>query len=672
MNNNIYNPFVECTARDMTYEEVFQYWCSPFNCYKLDEKMLFNSLTPVFIQGARGAGKTMILKYLSYYCQKELALNQGESNLYDYFCEKGSIGFYFRYKDDFGGIFRSLNCSNDSKEILFMYYFELYIVHEILTVINDLYISSNIIEGLLNLEKLVGQILRVDIGSLNSYIEHIKTQIDHVDDWVRKSRYIGDAEEDLRQRIYYTDIIRKVCRSIRASIPKFNNIRFMIIIDEYENASHYQKQLNTMFKQVDSTDNITFRVGMRPQGLYTNETNIGNEFLQPDRDYLLLSLRIKKINDYKSFIHEVANRRLEKVDIFYQAKFTDIKEILGNKEDLVFEAKELIKNRSNKHFEILKTKLPEGIEFDKAVEMLKCPNDPLIEMLNIVWVLRGKTVEYTSEAMRLYLLRKYNKNSKNPMEQAAYKYKLDYIDKYKYQMLFSLLSIYGANKNYYSFNTFAYLSSGAVNDFISLCRNTFYRLDDYFYSNIIVNKRISMIDQAKGAVDTAIEQMDKIKLCDEDGTEMYTFAINIGNLFKNFHKDINGTYPETNQFAFKDEAEIEKRPLLKGVLNNLIKWGVVIRKIKPQSISIGRKRGNIYILNRIFSPLFNISYRTRGGYNFIVSTSLFENTLNSLMEPNEMKNWDKNESKKQIINKRVAETPAPTAQLSLFEGDFDE
>ena len=30
--NIISNPFVGCTARDMKFEEVRQYWCSPLNC----------------------------------------------------------------------------------------------------------------------------------------------------------------------------------------------------------------------------------------------------------------------------------------------------------------------------------------------------------------------------------------------------------------------------------------------------------------------------------------------------------------------------------------------------------------------------------------------------------------------------------------------------------------
>ena len=65
--NIISNPFVGCTARDMKYNEVGQYWCSPFKVYSLNEGELFTSRTPIVMEGTRGTGKTMILKYLSYF-----------------------------------------------------------------------------------------------------------------------------------------------------------------------------------------------------------------------------------------------------------------------------------------------------------------------------------------------------------------------------------------------------------------------------------------------------------------------------------------------------------------------------------------------------------------------------------------------------------------------------
>ena len=48
--------------------------------------------------------------------------------------------------------------------------------------------------------------------------------------------------------------------------------------------------------------------------MLTLETNVGTEFLQIDRDFLLYVLQTQKMTDYKAFIREIANRRLKSVD----------------------------------------------------------------------------------------------------------------------------------------------------------------------------------------------------------------------------------------------------------------------------------------------------------------------------------------------------------------------
>ena len=151
---------------------------------------------------------------------------------------------------------------------------------------------------------------------------------------------------------------------------------------------------------------------------------------------------------------------------------------------------------------------------------------------------------------------------------------------------------------------------------------------------------------------------------------MYSFAMNIGGLFKLLHRDVYAKYPETNQFAFENEVEIESRPLLKEVRNSLIKWGVIVKRPRIQSISIGRRKGTLYYLNRIFSPIFGISFRTRGGYNFVMSTSLFESLLKEAWEAEKIKAWkDKKNKNTPLSNGKncKSEENVDPNQISMFE-----
>ncbi len=586
----------------------------------------------------------------------------------DYIKEIGSIGIYFRYKDDFDSLFKFLNCSKSCKDQLFLYYFEMYVLDELLKIICDLLAEESFCNVDWNeLIRQLNDMLSTHADSLQSLISEAHRKIKDVDQWVKRSRYLDRAEDTLFALIDSQNFLPNVCKCIASNIPELSTIRFLIIIDEYENAGEYQQILNTLVKQVDHTTNISYRIGVRPKGMITLETNIGSEFLQIDRDFLLYVLQSKKMTDYKAFIESVANRRLSSVEYFAQNGLTSIKELLGATENLDAEAYSLVKKKPKKHFEILKKRYDPD-EYTQIVHAIENPSFPLMEMLNVIWVLRGVPYHKVKTAMDGYIDGKYKDPACSEEVALSTKYKLDYSDKYRYQLMFILLGIYGKRKRYYSFNTFAYLSSGAVNDFISLCRNVFYLLDESYYDRIAESRLIPVTLQADGAEKTAIEQMDKIRLCNEHGIEMYSFAMNIGELFKLYHRDIYAKYPETNQFAFENEVEIEKRPLLNDVRNSLIKWGVIIKKPRIQSISIGRRKGTLYYLNRIFSPIFGISYRTRGGYNFVLPTALFELLLKESWEPEKIMSW---RSKQQVLSttpkKDEGGDKALPNQISIFE-----
>ncbi len=668
--NNIGNPFVECTSRDMSFEEVTKYWCEPFSCYSIDYSTLRNSATPIIIEGPRGSGKTMILKYISYFCQKERFFLDKKSATGASFLMRlqsdGSLGIYFRYKDDFGSLFKFLNCSSQSKEELFLYYYEMYILDELFKVIQDMYLMDT--DKTQNWNELISELnsfFGAKVTTIKDFSALVENKIQTVDQWVRNSRYIERADEKLHTLIDGKGYVSSVCNILRKNIAILSQMRFLIIIDEYENASDYQQILNTLLKQVDHTSNITYRIGSRPKGIKTLQTNVGAEFLQLDRDFLLVVLQSQEMSKYKKFVREVANRRLKSIDFFVEHGLTDICLLLGSRENFENEAREVVKGR-NKHFEVLKN--GDALNYNN-IDAIKYPDSPIMEMLNILWVLRGKSAGETRFAMESYLAGAHKGKLDTEAAVAAHKYKLDYSDKYHSQLLFVLLGIYGQNKKYYSFNTFAYLSSGAVNDFISLCRNVFYQLDESYYETVSIMPQIPIAIQAIGAEKTAIEQMDKVQMCNENGMAMYCFAMNIGGLFRYFHRDIYARYPETNQIAFENEVEIENRPLLSDVYNSLIKWGVIIKKPRIQSISIGRRKGALYYLNRIYAPIFGISYRTRGGYNFIVSTDLFEELLNAILEPNKIESWKTTAPKRQlnVSAKKQNDADSDPAQITLFE-----
>lgn len=625
MAENIFsNPFVGCTARDMKFEEVRQYWCSPFSLYALNESELFSCRTPIVIEGVRGTGKTMILKYLSYFVQKDFITDLSVDRRLEYFGER-CIGVYFRYKDDFCNMCGRLDCTEQDKEQIFKHYYELFIIRQVLEILEDIYSGKDTS----HIEEVLCTFLQIERSPLRDIRPHISMLIRRMDEVINSSTYDSQWRDRMMPLLGSGNMVTGLIETITGSIPGWRNMLFVILLDEYENLGMFQNLVNTLIKQVDDTVNLTYRLGMRPAGMENNnQTNVAGEKLQVDRDFLLRRLDFKDIKNYKNFALEISARRLESVAVYRENMLLDINAILGKNEDFDEEAAMVAKG--TKHFKLLKGHVPEA-EMNEAVSELSC-DEKLMEMYNIIRVARGEHYRKIGDLCRQY---QELRNGRRQREMSAelHKYQLDYSNKYRVALLYILLAIYGERKLYYSANTFLYLSSGSINDFISLCRNVFKHMNAGMFDDLKKGISISRQIQTYASVDTAEDQRRKVSMSNKYGREMYTFIDNMGSIFEEYHRDLQAKYPETNQFAFKDEHRIRNDDELNKYLVELINSGAIIRRPKRQLISVGKTRGNIYQLNRIYAPIYQYSYRTRGGYNQIIDDSDFDCMLKESINP---------------------------------------
>ena len=202
---------------------------------------------------------------------------------------------------------------------------------------------------------------------------------------------------------------------------------------------------------------------MRLEGFRTFNMISEDDFIKEGREYRKAVFEdvLIKSKEYHNFLKEVSKKRLESVKIFKEKGKSDITEFLSKSEDLEKEALELVAKNPEKHFSHFKKSLK-----DSDIDAIKFKENPLLELLNILWVLRGIPANEVKAAMEDYL-------KGNTTGEKVKKYHMDYVDKYKLSLMFLLCSIYRKHKKYYSFNTFSFLSSGIVGNFIELCRRAF-------------------------------------------------------------------------------------------------------------------------------------------------------------------------------------------------------
>jgi hypothetical protein len=622
MNDLYSNPFSGVNAAQLDETQILNYWCDPFGYLsEIRENDIFNDTNNIVLMGGRSTGKSMFLRYWSHPVQKKISENQNIS-----FCEiikkNNGIGFYFRIDGAKLKSFRGHGLDLEHWTSVFTHYFELVVGRQYIEFLNLFSNEESQSEDIQSLIPKMCELLncQAEQASLDTIIEDLDTKVREVE------IYLGNVP------FYKQPFIPKdrgfLSQSLSFGIPEllfanssfFKDLNIVLLLDEYENfLENQQKVINTLLRFTKK--GIKFRIGMRLEGFRTFKMISEDDFIKEGREYrkVVFEEVVNKNSDYQNFLFEISKKRLEAIPILKEKNFTDIRIILGAKEDLEQEAIDLVLKQPNGIEKYYAKKIPKE-NFDK----IKYPANPLLELMNCIWVTtRNKTPEITVNAMNDYL--------ENKKTEDGHKYRRDYVDKYKLSLMFLLCSIYHKNKQYYSFNTFSFLSTGIVGHFIELCRRTFDYASWENIDSLLKNGQISKESQNKAAVEFSNSEKQQIGRIEMYGGLISKFIDNIGNIFREYHKDFRMRYPETNQFAINIDSIQEEN--LKTALKVAVRWSVILRKPRMQKTGPSENIQDIYTVNRIFSPNFQISYRTRGGKSILLN----ENKLRNLMYQNDIK-----------------------------------
>lgn len=619
MKDSYRNPFSGVNAVQLDTNLILEYWCNPF-IYDLfseiKEEDIFNDENNIVLMGGRSTGKSMFLRYWSYPVQLKISEKEKISLLN--ICQRNKgIGFYFRIDGAKLKSFQGHGLSQEHWTSVFTHYFELIVGRQYIELLIHLKNEKSIDEIAIKenlIPRLCGFLDFHNHSSLTEIIDEFDLRIKEVEVYLGnvpfyKKEFVPKDRGFLSQSLSFG-----IPELMLSTIPTLNNLNLVIFLDEYENFLDFQqKVVNTLLRF--TKPHIKFRIGMRLEGFRTFEMISEDDFIKEGREYrkVVFEEIVNKSSGYHDFLCEISRKRLEAIQLLNERGYTNIKTILGESEDLEKEAIELAKSKPNKIYDHFSKRLKK-----EDLDKVRCPQNPLIELLNFIWLTRGISPELTRKSMDDYL----NKVKDSP---DGKKYQMDYINKYKLSLTFLLCSIYKKNKQYYSFNTFAFLSSGIVGHFIELCRRSF-SIADFGDSDTLLNKgSINKDFQNKAAIEFSNSEKQQIGRIETYGGFIAKFIDNTGNIFRGFHLDFQMRYPETNQFAINIDSIQSSE--LKKAFNAAVRWTVIQRKSKMQRTGPSESLQDLYTINRIFSPSFQISYRTRGGR----SISLNEASLKKFM-----------------------------------------
>lgn len=612
------NPFSEFDTNVMTAEQISELFTEPYDSFTIPESKIIEDKSPIIFIGGRGTGKTMLLRQFSYNVQKII---QTEKNYLEKVKQTKYIGIYFRIDKPLLqslSLLGRMTSLENFEEAIFTHFFELTIFKEYLEIIKilekDLILETNevlydgILSELLNIFPLPKQVI---CDSIDDLLQFVIDEINYI--WDFQSEKAIDIDNTVRfspkcNLILQGRLSDEFCKTKTFHLLGLKDISILLLIDEFESFSKKQQTVINAAMRYNKEYGIRLRIGMRPYGFKTYDTVNSEDFIKEGRDYSKIEFDnplVKKNNNknYFELIKRVASKRLASVPMFVGK---NIVEILGDEEDLESEAKDIVKGNT-KHIEMYLKEINKLHVFNKILELDSLKNirddNPLYEMECLRLLLKGESLEYVEKALNDY------KNKIKSDE--AKKFSDDYDKKYRLAFVFVLCSIYKREKKaYYGFSDYCYLSSGIIGSFIELCRRAFDLA--YFKDRVNLNQGIiSKEIQTDAAYEYAYSERDMICRIAEHGKKLEIFVNNLGNAFSYIHRDLHLRYPETNMFPVDSDLSDENKILLDIACS----WSLIFKKPNVQDSSAQNNTRDMYILSRVFSPVFKISYRTRGGLN---------------------------------------------------------
>jgi len=582
-----FNPFKDNRTEQMTH--LLKYYV-PFS--RLDA-----AAKPVVVEGGRGSGKTMLFQCNSW--REILAqIKKSGKNAETIFSDYPFIGLYYRVDTTFVSSMRGESCEH--WDALFETYLGICILQEVLDFIIEINDDMDIDESLIN--SFVGEFSALfdsskRIETLRDFKKETERYLDSIEDTIN-----GMSKSKIQDRRVQR-LINRVCDAVGTMVDK--EVKFKIFIDEYETLQVYQQKIiNTLIKH--SKNNVVFNIGMRPNGMRTQETfsDSETEIIEYPHDYGKITLDTEKIENYPQIIKDICRKRIasgKEQGKIPKTASENIEDYLGN---YLAEDELNMLETTTKSFPYL-AKL-EHIIREKAAEENLSKED--IETIVAELCTNAKIM---NSRLHYALLIGNTKNTPKVKDlYSAYMTKsrqyAEWVHNRKQGIIFLLCKEAKRDKMYYGFNAYTELSSNIVRYFLELCEQAFHFA---FMNGFTWKEHISPEIQTAAARYVSEYKINDIAGYEPSGEKLRIFIQYLGMIFYTIHTDENSTVgePEPNQFCTKD-LSLSKGT--KELLSSAVMWNV-LQAVEPTKKKQGSYSSETvdFGINRIYVPYLGISYR---------------------------------------------------------------
>jgi hypothetical protein len=562
----------------------------------------FFSTMPCQIEGGRGCGKTMLLRYLSY--QSQFSANRADVSDVD----TSHIGLYWRADTQFLRQMDKRGQEEGFWEIAFEHYVNLKVVTEIFKSVEYISVNKGHIEGL---DELQFESLDIYEKSLIGSFSHVKKQLERQ----KKKFEIAVSNPSLFSDFIFFPFgfIGTAIEEIQNFLPQISNSIFHVFIDECENLLPYQQvSINTKIKH--SEPPIIFKIACKKNGMTMIET-ISDEAITKKHDYVVHDLDEYIASEYPIFAAEVLMSRINKAN---NEKFNLM---LSNVEGLAARREE---NYIKRMLVFANNIIPGKKQSDFAADVFvkKTLFSKLVNTIEKALIAKGSNLsaydfisEETKEASIVCtaLLNRKNTNP-NELKVKFEKYEETRTGPFKDWIATNFIGCYlniikrkqDENRLYSGFNTYIALSKGNLRHFLELCRTAFAAGYEYEEGQFLISSEV----QSFASDQTSVSLFKEIKSFKPFGHTLHLFANRLGELFSLYQSRLSQSEPEINHFSIEG-GETAVTGEYKNYLDECEKWGILSKTKATKTKAREIIDDFDWVFNPIYAPKFGISYRKK-------------------------------------------------------------
>lgn len=607
---------------------------------------LMKSEKPQIIEGGRGSGKTMLIRYLCHATQ--FSPKRKNISAKDY----KRIGIYWKMDVQFSKLM-SMRGAEDSLWL------------DAFVNMGVLVLTKEIIDSLYNIKKTSvlaeRDINNIDFSALKDFDSLIPAELDllriYINSQYNKFQSWVSNYKKIEQPIFYPKyFLDCIIATIKDHVSILRDSFYSVYIDEYENliATH-KRIINTWVKHSQSP--IIFNIAMKHNSLDITET-LSEEHIVEIHDYRLIDIE-RLLKEYFSifaseiFLLKVHNHLVEVFDStdhlfdtsqemlsmrltdeykdFITDKISNILPRISSREiahRMVTDEK--IRNKLQAFVENDLIKLGQSQYIQQCIEAMRIPESFVI--LHALFSRSSVDVQDIVEQLKAYL-----QGNESKFKEWIHN-----------NLVGCILNIYGKMNRlcplYSGYDTFLTMSKDNIRHFLELCYTSLSHSDNF------EKKVVDIKDQMTAVKYVSDNMLNEIKQLGASGNILYVFAYRLGNLFEEFRKRDSQSEPEQNQFSIRGELTKE----CSTILNELVKWSVLYKSKLTKQKNV--ESGSEYQLNPIYSAYFTISYRKKR------RIELSANDFNTLCFGNDE---EYNKLVKRITSKGTNDRDTNT--LSLFD-----